>query len=690
MGKQNDFSGQAQFVVQAGVINGDIHVSPKITAPKTVPRQLPRAATHFTDRIPEAERLDALVRQASGLVVVSGQAGVGKSALVVQWAHQISGQFPDGQLFTDLRGFHARSPQRPEEALYSFLLALNAPMEGLQGSVDAMSALFRSELHGKRMLIVADNARDARQITPLIPGAPGCFMIVTSRNDLDTLQVTEGAGSIRVRPLHHRDAFVLFNRLCGQSETQQVAELIKQCGSLPLTVRIAAQQTHDPSDIRSLVQEFSNTSDRLSAMSSPDEEMGMRTVLSWSYDGLNVPKARAFRLLALHAGSDFSVESAAALFDTTHREATRLLRSLKSDNLLEEVTNRRFRFHDLVRDYAQERVLSDEPATERDAAVRRELRYYLEHCDHMDRLLAPQRQHVPMDSRSPRSGRVAFDDHAAALAWCDAEIVNLSAAVKQAAERHEYEMAWKIPIALIYYLVVRHHHAYRRDLSVIAVQAARASGDSWAETWALICLGGAEGEVGRHMEATEHFTAALELSRAINDRHWENIALSNLAWTLRLMGRHEEAYTQRMAVLDLQRSEGDRRAEAVSLSELGWLSIALNRPEQALDLCLAALPLTREVSDLLLEADVLHRLGDASSHLHDLEAAADWYGQAIDLRRRVDDGPGLAYSLLELGRVRMRTHRAEARAALTEALRLLELLEDSLASEVRDLLYRFE
>jgi len=690
MGTENDFSGEAQFVVQAGVIKGDIHVGPQVSAPPPVPRQLPRPATHFTNRVAEIQRLDSVVREGSGLAVVSGQAGVGKSALVVWWAHQSMESFPDGQLYVDLRGFHSRPPQRPEEALHSFLLALNAPMDGVQDHVDAMSALYRSALHGKRVLIVADNARNVQQLMPLLPGTPGCSLIATSRNDLDALQVTEGAESVSLRPLRQRDAIVLFSRLSTQSETHQVTELISQCGSLPLTLRIAAQQSREPGDIEALIQELSSTTDRLSAMSSPDEEMGMRPVLSWSYDGLTPAKARAFRLLALHAGPDCSVDSAAALIGTSPREAMHLLRALKSDNLLEEVSSRRFRFHDLVRDYAQERVLADESETERDAAVLRELRYYLRCCDRVDRLLAPQRRHVPLEDEDLQTPEFDFSDHAAALAWCDAEIVNLAAGVEQAAERGMHEMAWKIPVALIYYLVVRHHHVYRHDLSVIAVRAARASGNSWAQTWALICLGGAAGAVGQHVEATEHFTAALELSREIGDREWETIALGNLAWTLRLAGRYEEAYTQREQALRLQHAEGDQRGQAISLNELGTISLALDRPEQAREHCLAALPVAREAGDLLIEAEILHQLGDASSRLRDLEAAADWYGQAILLRRRTDDRPGLAHSLLELGRARIRSHRAEARATLTEALRLLELLEDPLASEVRELLRHFE
>jgi tetratricopeptide (TPR) repeat protein len=484
----------------------------------------------------------------------------------------------------------------------------------------------------------------------------------------------------------------LFSRVSGQAVTQQITTLISQCGTLPLTVRIAAQQAHAPSDIADLIRDLSDAESRLATLTSPDEEMGMRMVLSWSYNGLTPAKARAFRLLSLHAGPDFSSDSASALINMTPTAALRVLRALKSDNLLEEMSNRRFRFHDLVRDYAEERVLAEEPRAERDAAVRRELLYYLRLCDRADRLLAPQRQHVPLDededeeTSPPEPG---FTDSAAALAWCDTEIANIVAAVDQAMKRGMHDMAWKIPIALIYYFVVRHHHTYRHDLSATALQAARLNRNTWAEIWAHICLGGALGEVGRHLQAAENFSAALALSRRTADRKWESIATYNLAWTLRIAGRYEEAYVQQKRVLEHHHAEQNQRSQAISLNELGTISLLLDNPERAREHLLAALDMSRAANDALTEAAVLHQLGEAGSRLQDEEAAAEWYEQAVTLRRLTDDRPGLAASLVELGRLRIGSREAEARAHLGEALRLLELLENPLAEEVRDLLDRF-
>jgi tetratricopeptide (TPR) repeat protein len=282
-----------------------------------------------------------------------------------------------------------------------------------------------------------------------------------------------------------------------------------------------------------------------------------------------------------------------------------------------------------------------------------------------------------------------FTDSAAALAWCDTEIANIVAAVDQAMKRGMHDMAWKIPIALIYYFVVRHHHTYRHDLSATALQAARLNRNTWAEIWAHICLGGALGEVGRHLQAAENFSAALALSRRTADRKWESIATYNLAWTLRIAGRYEEAYVQQKRVLEHHHAEQNQRSQAISLNELGTISLLLGNPERAREHLLAALDMSRAANDALTEAAVLHQLGEAGSRLQDEEAAAEWYEQAVTLRRLTDDRPGLAASLVELGRLRIGSREAEARAHLGEALRLLELLENPLAEEVRDLLDRF-
>ncbi|MFJ4710639.1 ATP-binding protein [Streptomyces sp. NPDC088785] len=654
--------------------------------PVDIPRQLPRAATHFTDRVAELALLDEAAGRADGLVVVSGPAGVGKSALAVQWARQAADRFPDGQLYTDLRGYHSLPAQRPEEALHSFLLAFNAPMENLSGHLEAMESRFRTVLHGRRVLMVIDNVRNAEQVIPLLPGSSGCCVVVTSRSELSSLAATHGADRVPVRPLPQDDAVHLFSLVSRQGRTQQMARLAEQCGRLPLAVRIVAERSQTAADITDLIQTLEDPAQRMDVFVSDDEETGVPMALSWSYEGLSDPKARAFRLLALHAGPDFSPASAAALLNETLESAQRLLRSLKSDNLLEEMSDRRYRFHDLVRDYARTRVLEKESEAERVAAVRRELEYYLRCCDAVDRLIAPQRRHVPVDENSFALPLPDLSHPAGALAWCDAEVVSIAAAVDQARRGGMNDLAWKIPISLIYYFVVRHHHTYRHDLSVVALRAARLCHDTSAEIWANICLGGATGEVGRHTEAAEYFSAALDLSRQTREREWEDIAQDNLNWTLRLAGRHEEAYARRKEALDRHTGEQDQRSQAISLNELATLSLILDQPERALEHLLAALPLSLAADDTLQRAAILHQLGTTTLRLGDREAATDWFAQAVSLRRESDDLPGLADSLVELGQLCVDTNPDTAREALTEALRVMGPLGHSRTEEIRSML----
>ncbi|WP_087883001.1 tetratricopeptide repeat protein [Streptomyces alboflavus] len=683
---QSVSGGEARNVVQAGTVQGDINILGIPRSPHTVPHQLPRPATHFVNRQDCLDRLDALAGEDGGLAVLSGQAGVGKSALAVCWSHQAAGRFPDGQLYADLRGYHRLPPQPPEETLHSFLLALDAPMDRFPTRLSGMTSLYRSLLHGKRLLIVADNVREPQQILPLLPGAPGCFVLATSRNDLDSLAVTEGATTVKVHPLVTGDAVGLFCRLSGYAAGRQVAALVDRFGRLPLTVRIIAHRARAMDHVAALAADLAAAPDRLTALATSDDVMEVRRVLSYSYHSLSPDKARLFRLLSLHGGPDFSTGSAAALAGAPTWPTLRLLRALAADNLLEELSSQRFRFHDLVRDFAHERVLADETPAERNHAIRRELEFYLRHCDAADRVLAPERPHVLTAEEHARPGTVSFADHAEAVAWCDAEIVSLLAAVDQAVELRVHDLAWKLPIALVYYLILRQHRTYRHRLTGIALQAARRQGDTWAETWCQNALGGAEGALGLHEQATASFTRALALSEELDDPRWRSMSTHNLAWALRLAGRYDAALVTQEQALRLARELGDRRGEAIDLNELGVLCIALGRYAQARDHGENALVAARDVADLLTEAEILHQLGQVHTLLDAPDAAADRFEQAIRLRRRIDDRPELATSLLELGRLCTRTHPAQAHTALEEAVRLLETLADPRVVEARALL----
>ncbi|WP_405859536.1 tetratricopeptide repeat protein [Streptomyces sp. NBC_00090] len=681
----NAFVGRATHVVQAGVIYGGVHGGGGAPAAPAmpVPRQLPRAATCFTDRSDGLVALSAVATTTNGVATVSGPAGVGKSALAVHWGHRARDRYPDGQLYANLRGYDRLAPLAPEEVLHGFLLALGTPADRVPGSLDAMSALFRSLLDGKRLLLIADNAGSADQVRPLLPSAPGCFTIVTSRNRLGGLTAVDGATPVQVGPLDTPHAVELFRRLSGDDDGEGVTRLVRRCGRLPLTVRIAAQQAGSGTSLGELMEELDGDGRRLESLSMSDERNGVRTVFSWSYQQLPPAGARAFRLLALHAGPDFSVSTAAALIDLPELETLRVLRGLVAVNMLEVSGPRRFAYHDLLRDYARERVAAEEPAEVRAEALHRELSHYLRMADAADRVLVPERQHVPLE-RGADGVAAPFPGPEAALAWCDSELPSLVPAVDQAVELGLDDVAWKLPVALVYFLRLRRHDTHRRALSDTAVRAARRLDDRWAETWSLICVAGAESDMGLHEAAMSHFTEALAISQAIGDSRWQATSIYNIAWTLRLMGRHEEALERQREALPIHRSNGDRRGESITLTEMGALSLALGRPTSAFEEYELALAGARVTADLPTEAKALHGMGDVCRTVGRTGEAIGWYERAVDTRRRIGDLLGLARSLDGLAEQLTAVGRAaEAQAALVEAVAILESLGNPLAEEVR-------
>jgi tetratricopeptide (TPR) repeat protein len=679
--KGNAFGGQATHVVQAGAIYGGVN---GLQNSFPVPKQLPRAPTCFTDRAEATAQLSELAAVENGVVVITGPAGVGKSALAVFWAHSVKQHFPDGQLYVNLRGYDRLAPLPPEEVLHGFLSALGTPVDRMPSDLDAMSALFRSLLDGKRLLLVADNAGSSNQVRPLLPSSPVCFTIVTSRNRLGNLTVMDGATHLPVRPLATPEAVELFSRLSGHhQDTKGAIQLVRRCGRLPLTIRMAARQASSDTSLTALLEEVTDGSGRLEALSALDDEMEVRAVLSWSYQQLPPSTARAFRLLSLHAGPDFSVPAAAALTSLSETETRRVLRRLTDVNMLEEVGERRYAYHDLLRDYARERVSVEESHEEQTRALRRELSFFLQMADAADRVLVPERQHVLL-TPGEHQGNASFTDPAAAIRWCDAELPSLAPAVQQALELGLDEVAWKLPVALVYFLRLRRHNVYRLEMSMTAVEASRRLEDRWAEAWSLICLGGVESDLKRYEEALVHFTEALRVSQEINDRRWEAKSAYNVAWTLRLMGRYEEALHRQRETLAIRRENGDRRGESITLSEIGALELHLGRPTEAYEEYERALAGAYETADLPAQAKSLHGLGDVCKTEGRSSEAIGWYEKAVTVRRRVGDLLGLARSLFEQGRQLAAVGKAAAaQQAWVEAAAVFDALQDPMAEEAR-------
>jgi DNA-binding SARP family transcriptional activator len=440
-----------------------------------VPAQLPPAVAGFAGRSDELRRLDDLVDLPgdSGdagpaeavIAVVSGTPGVGKTALAVRWGRRVAERFPDGQLYVNLRGFDPDgSVLDPAVAVRSSLIALGVPPQRLPASPAAQTDLYRGVLAGKRVLVVLDNARDAQQVRPLLPGSVGSFVLVTSRNQLTPLIVTEGAHPLGLDLLTRAESRDLLAGRLGAArvgrEPGAVDGITARCAGLPLALAITtARAAVLPTlPLAQLAAELRNTADALDHLRGGDAATDLRAVFSWSYRAVSPPAARLFRLAGLHPGPDLTAAAAGSLAGIPLREARAVLAELAAANLLTEHVPGRYACHDLLRAYATEQALAqDGDDGSRRAVAHRLLDHYV-HTAHAAALLVEPRRD-PLDLAPPRAGVTPepLPDTCAALAWFRAEQAVLFAAIRQAAEFGFHARTWELAWTLTTYLQRRGH-----------------------------------------------------------------------------------------------------------------------------------------------------------------------------------------------------------------------------------------
>lgn len=446
----------------------------QVVSAQVVPRQLPAAARHFAGRTEELKALGGLLDQtlageAGGAVVISaigGTAGVGKTALAIHFAHQVTERFPDGQLYANLRGFDPTgTPMSPAEAIRGLLDGLQVAPEQIPASLDVQAGLYRSLLAGRRMLVVLDNARDEQQVRPLLPASPTCLVLVTSRNQLTGLVTCEGAYPLTLDLLSPADARELLARRLGgervAAEPAAVDELVGLCARLPLALSIAAARaaTQPTLPLAALAAELRHAHVLLDALDTGEATSSMRAVLSWSYQQLAAPAARLFRLLGLHPGADVTALAAASLAATAPERANLLLRELTRVHLLAEHTPGRFAFHDLLRAYAGEQARSCDSEEERHAALTRLFDHYLAGAAAaMDTLVPAEQQRRPRIP-APATPLPPVGAAAAARAWLDAERAGLVAVAVYTAGHGWPEHTTRLAATLFRYLDRGGHHA---------------------------------------------------------------------------------------------------------------------------------------------------------------------------------------------------------------------------------------
>jgi tetratricopeptide (TPR) repeat protein len=553
---------------------------------------------------------------------------VGKTALVLHWAHRVAHLFPGGQLFVDMRGYAPGPPMRPMEALEVLLRSLGTRPEQVPVNVAEAAAMYRSSLAGKRVLLVLDDARSAEDVRPLLPGGPGCLVLVTTRNRLTGLVARDGARCLDLDVFTPQEAGTLLARLLGadrvHAEPEAVAELAGLCAHLPLALRIAAAiLAHRPyRPVADLVSEL-RTANQIGALTA-DDDTAIEAAFDLSYQAVPPAAQRLFRLLGLIPGDDFSVAAAATLSDTGPAEVRPLLDRLAAAHLVEERARDRFAFHGLLRRYAADRAMAQHTAAERDAALGRLFAWYLAEVDGAAREVYPQvvRLSGPAGDRFDPvpAGIVSPVGRTRKLAWLDAERRNLLAAVHHAAEHGPRSVAWLLTDWLRGYFWRRGGMAEWSGAGSVALAAAETAGDltgqaAMRHTQALLHIG-----LGNHGEGATHLTAAID--QAARAGWSEGLIpmmgnLGSLYLEVGQTGRSIDLYRQ---ALDLARDHQNPMSQAIALNNLGYSYRITGHLQEALAHLTPAVAGFRATGGLAAEANGLYSL---ATTYHDLGRFAE-------------------------------------------------------------------
>jgi len=630
-------------------------------ADRPVPAQLPWNVVGFCGRTSQIAALDAVLpthggQPSSTVVVVSGMAGVGKTALAVHWAHRVASRFTDGQLYVDLRGFDPGGSVLPAgEAVRGFLDALGVAAQRVPTDVDSRAALYRSVLAGKRMLVVLDNARDADQVRPLLPGTPGCLVVVTSRNEMPGLLATAGAHPLTVDLLTAAEARQLLARRVGadrlDADSDATEEMIARCGRLPLALAIAAARAASRPDfsLAALAGQLRDNRNRLDAFTADDTATDVRAVFSWSYLALGSPAARLFRLVGLHPGPGIGVSTAASLAGISPESARVLLAELTRAHLIAEPTPDRYVLHDLLHAYATEQAHRHDGGDDRRAAVHRMLEHYLYTAHTAALLLNPRRRPIIHSPPPADVTTEALSDQNQATAWLTTERPALVATIRQASDTEFDSHAWRIAWTLTDFLDRREHWDDLATTHHAALAAAVRLADVAGQAHAHRGVSAAHTQQRRYREAHTHLQRALELFSTLGDHTASADTLLDLGYLFERQGRYDDALDCAQAALALLTTVEYPTERARALNNVGWYCTLLGRHHDALTYCQQALALYEELNDRSGQSATLDSLGHAHHHLAHRQQAVECRQLALDLCRNSGNIHLEASLLIRLG-----------------------------------------
>jgi DNA-binding SARP family transcriptional activator len=672
-----------------------------VRAAPVVPRQLPAVLRQFTGRQPELETLEilaqeALTEDAVVITAIGGTAGVGKSTLAVQFAHQVADEFPDGQLYADLRGAGTTgTPASPQEVIRGFLDAFSVDPARIPADPRSQAALYRSVLAGKKVMLVLDDAGDEEQVRPLLPGRGGCLVMITSRHRLTGLAAAHGATMLTLEVLTEQEARELLARRLGierlAAEPGVVGELARLCARLPLALSIAAARavSHPQLSLSSLAADLRDESGRLDVLDTGAGTGSVRSAFSCSYRALSDPAARMFRLLGIHPGPDVTIPAAASLAAVTVGQARDVLAELDREHLISEHALGRFGCHDLLRAYAAEQAHSEDGIAEHKAAIHRILDHYLFTARAAAALLHPGRE--PPFQVCPVPGVVPehLTSHEQARAWLEAEYQVLLAAVVLAAGQGFDRHAWQLPWCLVTFLYRRGQWDQWAATQHVALAAAQRLGDLEGQARAHLDLGYIGVVSGSHLGVRTHLRQALRTFGQLHDQEGQARAHNALAGLLEGQHRYRDALRHAQLSLDLYLTTGNRAAHANALTEVGWLRARVGDHQHAISDSMHALDMHRQLGNRHGEGNTWETLGYAHQECGRYARALGCYGNALAIRRELRDIQHEAGALDNVGDTHHALgHEAAARRAWQQALGILEDLHHPDAEQIRSKLVK--
>ncbi|GAA2213860.1 BTAD domain-containing putative transcriptional regulator [Nonomuraea monospora] len=683
--------GQAAPPAQRRILHGQ-------AAPAPGPMRLPPDLATFAGRRAGLAKALALLLAEDGrspaVGVISGMGGIGKSTFAIHLAHQVAHRFPDGRLYVDLRG-HAPngSALAPGEALRGLLEALGVTPHRIPDGLDARAALYRSLLSGRRALIVLDDARDAEQVRPLLPGSSGCLVLTTSRTGLFGL-IAEGAHPLAIDPLPADEARELLARRLGAdlaaSSPEAVDRIVARCAGLPLALAVVAARAADR-PLTAVAAELRVADGSLGAFSGPAADGDVRAVFSWSYRVLSPAAARLFRLLAAHPGPDLGVAAAASVAGMPVGHARGLLTELTSACLLTEHSPGRYTCHELLRAYATELTHAHDTEAERRAAAHRVFDHYLRTAHAAGRLYSPYWRTTTLPAARPGVAAETFEDDREALAWFNREHLVLTSMIDQAVREGFDTHAWQLAWALERFFDRQGHWHDFLAAQRAGLAAAVRVGHRGARAHLHRGLARAAARLGRFDDANTHVQRALSLFDELDDLPGLAHAHRCHGWILDQQGRHEAALDAAKHALDLYQAIGDRVAGGSALHALGWTHALLGDLRRATAYFEQALATTDESRDRYGAGGTLDSLGYAHHHLGDHSQAIACYERALRLYRDVGDRYQEAGTLRRLGETYLAAgDRGTTRAVWRQAAAILDAADPPAAEEVRAELRRID